>query len=162
MLLLAWPVVSINEWSVQQRRVLVLTSMFLYRMAYEPSSGSVDHYSRVSLGAMRRAERGAAAFRLVRARALVVVVVVSLLTVLLLLLTPRAAPLPCVWQVLTQPDGRENPFTYFWSEFIAHAAANDAGRYEKVYYPLVPVEVVFFTYFAAISCSSTSIICVQR
>ena len=45
---------------------------------------------------------------------------------------------------LTEPDGRENPFTYFWSAYVKKGAKDN--RYERVYYPIhpegVPVELV--------------------
>ena len=46
--------------------------------------------------------------------------------------------------LLTEPDGRENPFTYFWSAYVKKGSKDK--RYEKVYYPIhpdsVPVELV--------------------
>mmetsp|Transcript_51249 Transcript_51249/g.111408 ORF Transcript_51249/g.111408 Transcript_51249/m.111408 type:complete len:297 (+) Transcript_51249:1419-2309(+) len=63
--LLAWPVVSVNEWGMHQERVLVITSLSLYRVAYKPSRASVSHYARTPLAAIRKCERGAAAFKVV-------------------------------------------------------------------------------------------------
>lgn len=46
--------------------------------------------------------------------------------------------------LLTEPDGRENPFTYFWSAYVKKGSTDK--RYEKVYYPIhpdsIPVELV--------------------
>jgi len=61
--LAGWPVVSINEWGMQQERVLVLTSMALYRVAFKLARGSISHYARTSLGSIRRLERGPSAFK---------------------------------------------------------------------------------------------------
>jgi len=83
--------------------VLVLTSQSLYRVAFVAQTGSVDHYSRTSLGAIKRIERGKQAFRL------------------------------CT----TEPDGRENPLTYFWTEYVQKGTPRD-NRYERVYYPTAP------------------------
>ena len=47
-----------------RRRVLVLTSQSLYRVAFLAQNGSVNHYSRTSLLAIKRIERGRQAFRL--------------------------------------------------------------------------------------------------
>ena len=38
--LLAWPVVSVNEWGSQQRRVLVLSSQALYRLQFRDDRGA--------------------------------------------------------------------------------------------------------------------------
>ena len=67
--LCGWPVLSINEWGTQQLRTLVLTSHALYRLAFT-EKGSIDHYSRTSLGNLKRIERGRYAFkvRLTRSR----------------------------------------------------------------------------------------------
>jgi hypothetical protein len=78
--LCGWPVLSINEWGVQQVRTLVLTSHAVYRVAFSQSKGNIDHYTRTSLGNCKLIERGRCAFKL----------------------------------HLTEPDGRENPITYFW------------------------------------------------
>ncbi|KAL1511372.1 hypothetical protein AB1Y20_006174 [Prymnesium parvum] len=104
--LCGWPVVSCNEWGMQQPRVLVLTSQSLYRVAFVAQNGTVDHYSRTSLAAIKRIERGRQAFRV------------------------------CV----TEPDGRENPLTYFWTEYVQKGTPRD-NRFERVYYPSVSSEV---------------------
>ena len=101
--LLAWPVVSVNEWGTQQRRVLVLTSQAMYRLQFKEGRGAVDHYARTSLGSMRRLERGKLGYRL----------------------------------ILTEPDGRENPFSFAWSE--ATRSKSDT-RYERIYYPRVSAD----------------------
>lgn len=38
--------------------------------------------------------------------------------------------------LLTEPDGRENPVTYFWSAYVKKNAKDN--RYERVYYPIHP------------------------
>ena len=114
-----WPVLSINEWGTQQVRTIVLTSHAVYRVAFSDKKGSIDHYSRTSLGSCRLIERGRHAFKL----------------------------------HLTEPDGRENPFTYFWSAYVKNGAKDN--RYERVYYPIhdegVPVELAIACMVAAIS-----------
>ena len=54
--------------------------------------------------------------------------------------------------VLSEPDGRENPFTYFWSSYVKKATTDH--RYEKVYYPIhtedVPVELVLASIICAV------------
>lgn len=109
--LCGWPVLSINEWGAQQVRTLVLTSHALYRIAFQMQRGAIDHYSRTSLGSLRRIERGRFAFKL----------------------------------LLTEPDGRENPLTYFWTSYVKKGNQGD-HRYERVYYPIhteaLPVELV--------------------
>ncbi len=116
--LCGWPVLSINEWGTQQTRTLVLTSHALYRVAFNEAKGSIDHYTRTSLGNIRRIERGRYAFKV----------------------------------QLTEPDGRENPFTYFWSAYVKKGAKDN--RYERVYYPLhadeTPVELVIACMLSAI------------
>ena len=102
--LCGWPILSINEWGAQQVRTLVLTSQALYRIAFKQASGSIDHYSRTSLGSLLKIERGKFAFKL----------------------------------FLTEPDGRENPFTYFWSAYVKKSKDD---RYERVYYPIHSEEV---------------------
>ena len=57
-LLLVWPVISVNEWGTQQRRVLALSSKALYRLHYRLDQRKVDHHSSVSLGDVRCIERG--------------------------------------------------------------------------------------------------------
>ena len=91
---------SINEWGTQQLRTIVLTSHAVYRVAFSGKKGSIDHYSRTSLGSVKLIERGRHAFKV----------------------------------QLTEPDGRENPFTYFWSAYVKKGAKDN--RYERVYYPI--------------------------
>ena len=95
-MLLAWPVLSVNEvchigleprpskpragllltraslafwqWGKEQRRVLVLTSQGLYRMQYDEQRASVDRYTAVSLGRIRRIERAVQGYRLILAQ----------------------------------------------------------------------------------------------
>ena len=95
--------VLLTSCPAARRRVLVLTSQSLYRVAFLAQNGSVDHYSRTSLLAIKRIERGRQAFRL----------------------------------RVTEPDGRENPLTYFWSEYVQKGPPRD-NRYERVYYPTAP------------------------
>jgi len=38
--------------------------------------------------------------------------------------------------LLTEPDGRENPISYFWSAYVKKGAKDN--RYERVYYPIHP------------------------
>ena len=64
-LLTGWPVLAVNEWGVQQERVLLLTSQGLYRIAYQSDKGRVHHYTRTSLGALKRLEFGRCAFKIV-------------------------------------------------------------------------------------------------
>jgi len=121
--LCGWPVISCNEWGMQQERVLVLTSQCLYRVAYHAQNGSIDHYSRMSLGAIKRIERGRQAFRL------------------------------CV----TEPDGRENPLTYWWTEYVQKGTPRD-NRYERVYYPTatssLPLELTMSLVISAIKAAN--------
>jgi len=127
--LAAWPVISCNEWAMQQERVLVLTSHALYRLAFKGSSQAIDHFSRCSLGNIKRIERGRRGFRV----------------------------------CLTEPDGRENPLIYFWSEYVQKGTPRDA-RYERVYYPVesaeVPHAVVMGTILNAIK-AANAILCRQ-
>lgn len=127
--LCAWPVISCNEWGMQQERVLVLTSQCLYRVAFLAQNGSIDHYSRTSLGAIKRIERGRQAFRL------------------------------CV----TEPDGRENPLTYFWTEYIQKGAPRD-NRFERVYYPappfVLPLDLTMAVIIGAIK-AANRLLCVK-
>ena len=58
---------------------------------------------------------------------------------------------------LTEPDGRENPFTYFWSAYVKKGTKDN--RYERVYYPIhderVAVEL-------AIACMISAIVTANR
>jgi hypothetical protein len=83
-----------------QVRTLVLTSHALYRVAFAVAKGTIDHYSRTSLGSLMRIERGRYAFKL----------------------------------LLTEPDGRENPFAYFWTAYVKKGQGDQ--RFERVYYPI--------------------------
>lgn len=87
-------------------------------MAFHPTKGSVDHYTRTSLGNLKKIDRGRFAFKV----------------------------------HLTEPDGRDNPFTYFWSAYVKKAAEDN--RYERVYYPLhaeeAPVELIIALMLSAI------------
>ena len=124
--LAGWPVLSINEWGQQQVRTLVLTSHALYRVAFHPKKGAIDHYSRTSLGACRRIERGRYAFKL----------------------------------HLTEPDGRENPFGYFWSAYVKKG--KDGASYARFYYPIhpeaIPIELAMAVIIRAIA-TANRILC---
>ena len=54
---------------------------------------------------------------------------------------------------LTEPDGRENPFTYFWSAYVKKGAKDN--RYERVYYPIhdeaVQIELVIACMVSALA-----------
>jgi len=52
-----------------QDRLLVITSQAMYRVAFKPSKGCVSHYSRTSLGNIKRVERGRLAFKVISAEA---------------------------------------------------------------------------------------------
>ena len=117
--LCGWPVLSINEWGTQQVRILVLSSHALYRVAFSHQKGTIDHYSRTSLGNLQAIERGRYAFKL----------------------------------LLTEPDGRENPVSYFWSAYVKKGAKD--SRFERVYYPIhpetMPVELVLACIISSIA-----------
>ena len=57
-----------GQWGKEQRRVLVLTSQGLYRMQYHEQRASVDRYTAVSLGRIRRIERAVQGYRLILAQ----------------------------------------------------------------------------------------------
>jgi len=54
--------------------------------------------------------------------------------------------------LLTEPDGRENPISYFWSAYVKKGAKDN--RYERVYYPIhpetLPVELALACIISAI------------
>jgi len=123
-----WAVVSVNEWGIQQDRVLVVSSHSLYRVAFHSSRGSVSHYARTSLANIRRVERGVAAFKVIS----------------------------------SEPDGRENPFAYIWSEYVSKGPRDK--RYERVYYlvtaPSAPFELVQAVLLTTLKAASR-ILCAQ-
>ena len=57
---------------------------------------------------------------------------------------------------LTEPDGRENPFAYFWTAYVKKGSKDH--RYEKVYYPIHPegiaVELVLAVIISSIQAAN--------
>ena len=55
--------------------------------------------------------------------------------------------------LLTEPDGRENPVSYFWSAYVKKGAKD--SRFERVYYPIhpeaMPVELVLACIISSIA-----------
>jgi hypothetical protein len=54
--------------------------------------------------------------------------------------------------LLTEPDGRENPISYFWSAYVKKNTKDN--RYERVYYPIhpetLPVELALACILSAV------------
>lgn len=57
-LLSAWPVISLNEWLLEQQRVLVLGSRCIYRVRYNCKTQRVENVSRTQLRQLTRVEYG--------------------------------------------------------------------------------------------------------
>ena len=110
-LLLLWPVVSVNEWGTQQRRVLALSSKALYRLHYRLDQRKVDHHSSVSLGDLRCIERGRLGYK-------------GHLTV------PDGRENPLSWAFSAAVPSSQ-----------LHQVAKGDARYEKVYYPCAADDV---------------------
>ena len=106
-LLLLWPVISVNEWGTQQRRVLALTSKALYRLHYRLDQRKVDHHSSVSLGDLRCIERGRLGYKVH-------------------LTVPDGRENPLSWAFSAAVPSSQ-----------LHQVAKGDARYEKVYYPCV-------------------------
>jgi hypothetical protein len=106
-LLLLWPVVSVNEWGTQQRRVLALSSKALYRLHYRLDQRKVDHHSSVSLGDMRCIERGRLGYKVH-------------------LTVPDGRENPLSWAFSAAVPSSQ-----------LHQVGKGDARYEKVYYPCV-------------------------
>ncbi|KNC46570.1 uncharacterized protein AMSG_03005 [Thecamonas trahens ATCC 50062] len=53
-----WEVVSINQWDVEQVRVLILSTAALYRIKYKASSGEILHHHRQPLDDICRIQIG--------------------------------------------------------------------------------------------------------